>query len=136
MKKWIFTLFLGMIISTSCKNSGSPDKNANASLPYQIDLEQRLKNVRSVDLDILGNNLEYVLLETNPECMLKRIAKVSLSDSFIYVSDGSRMMLFDRTGKFIRPIGANGRGPDEYMSARDFIIDEIKREIYTLPIPV
>ena len=68
MKKWIFTLFLGMIISTSCKNSGSPDKNANASLPYQIDLEQRLKNVRSVDLDILGNNLEYVLFETNPEC--------------------------------------------------------------------
>jgi hypothetical protein len=48
------------------------------------------------------------------------------------VSDGNRLLLFAKNGKFIRQIGSAGRGPGEYSRIGDFIVDEKSHEIYVL----
>ena len=54
------------------------------------------------------------------------------SDSDIFISDGNKLLQFDRSGKFIRQIGSQGRGPGQYTQIADFCIDENKRNIYII----
>jgi len=132
MKTLIGLLVIGILITASCNSPGTSRSTITADLPYQVDLEQNMGNVKPVPLSTVGKELEYIPLETHPDCMIMRIAGVALSDSFIFVSDGSKLMLFDRNGKFLRQIGSTGRGPEEYSSVRDFYTDRDNKEVYIL----
>ena len=132
MKTYFISLLVAGFLLTSCNNRGQFKNGSNASLPYIIDIEKDINNVRSVPLSTLGSQLEYILLETDSVCLIKSVSNAFVSDSFIYVSDGSRVLLFTRNGKFLKQIGAAGRGPGEYSRIADFIIDKNNREIYVL----
>jgi hypothetical protein len=116
----------------------TPDANLTShttSLPFHVDVEKGIKNVSFVPLSRLGSKIEYVPLETKPECLLKSLKNVNISESFIYATDGSRLLQFSRAGRFIRQIGTPGRGPGEYLNVFDFIIDNSNQEIYVLSSP-
>jgi len=116
-----------------CCNRGNTGKmTGGQALPFQVDLEMNISNIRSVPLSSLERVTEYIPLETDTACMLSRIAGVSLCDSLIFVSDGSRLLCFDRKGKFLYTVGSPGRGPDEYNYVRSFYADNISKEIYLL----
>lgn len=129
-----------MIIFTFC---GSPDtsnpKTKSALLPYHIDLEKDFKNLKSVPASSIGKNIKYIPLETTTESILGSIndigtgrAKIVFSSFFIFISDGNRLLQFDRSGKFIKQIGTQGRGPGQYTQVADFCIDEKKNNIYII----
>ncbi len=132
MKK-LLSLFLvsGFIIIQGC-NTGRTENKDNRSLPYYIDLEQGISNVKSIPLSYLGNQLEYIPLETDTACLIRGVSGVFVSDSFIFVNDGSRLLHFDRNGQFIKQIGSTGRGPGEYSRVGDFVVNEDYREIFIL----
>ena len=131
--KTSFIFLLAVVLLLRSFNNPYNFKNSSIpALPYQIDIEKGIKNVRSVPLSTLGSQLEYIPLETDPACLLKSISNAFVSDSFLYVSDGSRLLLFVRNGKFIRQIGSEGKGPGEYSRIADFIVDKNSREIYIL----
>lgn len=132
MKTSFIFLFTVALILISFDNPYNFKNSFTATLPYHIDIEKGIKNVRSVPLSTLGSQLEYIPLETDPACLLKSITNAFVSDSFLYVSDGSRLLLFARNGKFIRQIGSAGKGPGEYSRIGDFIVDRNSREIYVL----
>jgi len=131
MKTIIISFLVAGFLLGSCNNSGHR-KNDNSDLPYHVNLENEINNVQSVPLSTLGRRLEYVPLETDTACLIKSISNVFVSDSFIYVSDGNRLLLFNRNGRFLKQIGSAGRGPGEYSRIADFIVDKGKREIYVL----
>lgn len=60
------------------------------------------------------------------------LAKIIFSDSFIFISDGEKLLQFERSGKFIKQIGTVGRGPGQYLEPINFCIDEKKSIIYII----
>lgn len=134
MKRNLSILFL-IIFITSCnnsKNSHALDNNLNSStdLPYFINIEKSLTEAKSVLLSNIGKQLEYIPLETNPNCMIQSIQHIRFSEDFIFIADFTKILQFDRKGKFLRQIGTNGRGPGEYLGISDFCIDQKHKKIY------
>lgn len=75
-------------------------------------------------LSTLGKELEYIVLETSPDCTIDKISELWLNDSLIVVSTIVQVYLFDRSGKFIRKIGSYGRGPGEYSLVSSLNVDQ------------
>lgn len=126
-----FISFLVFYLSSFSAVNGQPDQ---LCLPYNIDIKNNIQYVKIISLSTIGNDLLYIPLETAPECLIKSINKVLLSDSYIFVSELNRLLQFDNNGKFVRQIGSAGRGPEEYGYVNDFCIDEQKKEIYIISI--
>ncbi len=99
---------------------------------YEVSLDENLSNIKSILLSEIGREIEYIKLETITESLLKSIDQIELCDSFIFVSDRKKLIQFNNKGKFIRQIGAEGRGPGEFIYIRDFCIDENRRLIFIL----
>ena len=96
MKTHIIYFVVTALFLVGCKNSDYE----NSKLPYNIDLEKGIDNINSIPLSTLGSKLEYIPLETNPECLVQSIFKISVTDSFIFVADYNlRVLLFNITGK-------------------------------------
>ncbi len=125
MKTHIFLIVTGLLLA-SCNSRN------NSDLPYQIDLEKNITNIKSIPLSTLGTKLEYVPLDSDTTCLVQSISNAFLTDSFIFVSDYNRLLQFDKNGKYLKQIGSKGRGPGEYPSLGNFIIDKNNREIYVL----
>lgn len=128
MRTGSFALLTTLLLLTSCNNSD----HGNSDLPYNVNLERDIDNISSMPLSYLGSKLEYIPLETDSTCIIKSISNVFVSDSFLFVSDYYRLLLFNKSGKYIRQIGSNGRGPGEYSRVLDFVVDEKSREVYVL----
>ena len=107
-------------------------KQENPTLLYNVDAGKDFDKLSIIPLSAIGSKLEYVPLETDSACLLHSISKVSLTDSFLFVSDNNRLLLFDRKGKFINQVGSQGRGPGEYNRILAFANDVKNREIYLL----
>jgi hypothetical protein len=126
--QFITLLVSSSMLLSSCKNS----EHNGPGLIYNLNLERDINNISSIPLSYLGSQLEYIPLETDSACLIRRISDVSVSDSFLFVSDYNRLLLFNRDGKFVRQIGSSGRGPGEYSRIRGFDIDVVNEEVYIL----
>lgn len=129
------SILLGVIVITSCNNSKNPrvadNKVVNSTdLPYFIDIEKNLAETKSIPLSSIGKQLDYIPLETNPNCMIERIQHISFSEDFMFIADYNKILQFDRKGKFLRQIGAKGRGPGEYLGITGLCIDPKNKKIF------
>jgi hypothetical protein len=87
-------------------------------------------------LSDLLENCEAIPLETRQESFISRAHKIAVSENFLAIKDSERtpLKLFTRDGKFLREIGAVGRGPSEYnISLYGVQIDEARDQLYLLP---
>lgn len=125
MRTHIIFLAIGLLLA-SCKNSTTSDS------PYLIDLENGITNINSVLLSSIGNKLEYVPLETDTACLIQTISNAFLTDSFVFVSDYDRILKFDNKGNYLKQIGTKGRGPGEYPTLGNFLVDDVNKEIFVL----
>lgn len=130
--KVFFFLMITLLSLQSCKNPSSTAKSFFYLPHYFIDLDKSIENIKAIPLSSIGKEISYIPLETNPVCLIERINKISISDSFIFVSDGTKLIQFTRNGNFVRQIGSNGRGPGEYTYIWDFCVNKEARLIYTL----
>ena len=80
----------------------------------------------------LGRHIEYVPLETDTASLLSRIANLAITDSFIFASDGTRLIKFSIDGSFIGKVGSEGRGPGQYTNLSSLQADNEKQELYVL----
>jgi hypothetical protein len=107
-------------------------RSTNTIFPYLVDVESGLKNVGSVAMSSLGKRISYIPLETDSVCLLQRISNLALTDSFIFVGDGTRLLKFSDDGKFLSKIGSEGRGPGQYINLSAIQADQKTRELYVL----
>lgn len=76
-------------------------------------------------------DVSFVPLETTDESIIGYITQIEFTDSFIFVNaDRKKILQFDRDGNFIQRIGSLGKGPMEYLEARDICV--IDTSIYIL----
>ena len=116
-------LFLSLLISCKAKKT---DQNI-----FIINLNDVA--IKSINVNEIFKQIEYVVLETLPECLLvENDMEVYLTDKYIIANNGmfrDGVYLFDRkTGKFLYEIGKKGQGPGEY----NFIFPKAFNEKYEL----
>ena len=100
--------------------------------PYLINIQKNIGNIKLMNLSDICKNIIYIPLETKQESLISEIDALEFSNSYIFVSDYKKLLQFDSNGKFIRKIGNQGRGPQEYLNIYNFCIDENAEEIYVL----
>ncbi len=90
-----------------------------------IDILDGLKSEKELRLSEIVDGVEYVKLETSSECLFSW-ASFSVGEKYILAVQQygpAQIFLFDRSGKFIRKIGGEGKGPLEYTSLSTVVTD-------------
>jgi hypothetical protein len=133
MKKLILLLFL--ILSANgfllCQISTSSKSLTILNLENSLEQKREIVNLSSI-----CKSVSYIILETNPNCLIRHIMKVLKDDQLLFILDLDKLLVFDITGKFINQIGTKGRGPGEYGDPFDFCINPVKKEVYVLDISI
>lgn len=128
----------GLLFLISCgesKKESNENNGTNLSpseIPYQINLDIGQDKEQSVFLSSIGEQMVYIPLETNPYSLIGGNPHFEFTADYIFVADApyGRLLQFDKTGKFIRQIGDNGRGPGEYVAASSFCVDQHNEKIF------
>lgn len=119
MKKYIIFLFGIFFFIVACENSNKRINNQNT---ITIDLVNKSEDF---NLKKIFSDIEVIPLESEHECQLMSPTKAVVKDRNIFIMDFSRgLFMFDSNGNFVRQIGTQGKGPGEWLEARDFFIDQ------------
>jgi hypothetical protein len=95
-----------------------------------LDLETAINHPNKIVLSDFIENLTYIVLETNQDCLIDANPKIIVTKDYIVINTQKQCLLFDRKGGyFIREIGRYGRGPGEYRNTNGFF-DETSLLIY------
>jgi hypothetical protein len=91
-----------------------------------------LKQKKEIFLSGIASSISYIPLETTNKFLIgEKTVQLKPCGEFLFVSEhGKPVGVFDRSGKFIRTIGAIGRGPGEYNFDFNFWPDLSSRSIY------
>ena len=89
--------------------------------------------ITELPLSKIADKVESIELEVTDNSLIRnqRIVRVLYTKEYIIVGETGTVMLFDKTGKFIRKIGSTGQGPGEYTSIYDLTVDD-KNELLFL----
>lgn len=71
----------------------------------------------SYAFDSLIDDISYIKLETNSDCLIGNIHQILCSNEYIFIMDvfvANAVYCFDKHGNFVRRIGKVGQGPGEY----------------------
>lgn len=144
--KLIITLFL-LFVQISCSNN-IKQKNEHTiaveSLQEDtcrtIDLEQMIDNTEKIYLDdkcnlsSISDSLSYIVLgsknDQGKEAFVGRVLQTFVGEKYIILNCVMSVLLFDKSGKFIREIGRKGQGPGEYSVASFVDVNENSDRIY------
>ncbi len=80
----------------------------------------------------IAENLHFVKLETNSECLFSKIDKVFFVEDKFFIFDRSiakNIFVFDKNGKFLNKITKIGEGPNEIKNPKSFIVDEQSKNV-------
>jgi len=102
-----------------------------------LNMAEAFSRQKELTLSHFVENISYITLENNPEALISGLTFYEITNDFIIVRSGSKglyqILLFDRnTGKFIRKIGNQGRGPGEYRMWSFIPYNPYKEEIYAI----
>ncbi len=100
----------------------------------QIDIPSDI-DTSSIDLGELIDSIYFIRLETNADCLIGNIDKILFfNDKILIIEKLQRksVLLFSETGRFIKKIGTEGRGPGEYTNISDVAVDNRNNKIVIL----
>lgn len=72
----------------------------------------------SYPFDSLIDDISFIKLETNDDCVIGDIHQVLCTDNYIFILDffsTNAVYCFDKQGNYIRQIGKKGQDPGEYF---------------------
>lgn len=119
MKKNTLIIFLTFLV-LSCNQGVRSDKMVNCvTLEVPLSREDSPKT-----FDSLFKLKHLVALETNVECLIRRVSKIVFYKNNIYVLDGreKKIFTFNDKGDFLKCYNHLGQGPGEYVSLVDFTV--------------
>ncbi|MFA6128954.1 MAG: 6-bladed beta-propeller [Bacteroidales bacterium] len=119
-KLTIPSLLLLVFLAAACAG-----KQAQSAAGKVVDLSGIWDKPEDILLSSIAGDIEYIPLETSPECLLGGAESISATvlDQYIVVNSKG-LRLFDRQGKYLRTIGSIGKGPQEYAGSGRFVFDE------------
>lgn len=130
-------LFISLIL-LGCKlnhdqNKYKIEKGDSIQSPMIIDIARDFNNEREFRLSEIAYDIEYIKLESTPESLIGHgVIEMIVTDDYIYILNLNRLIQFDRTGKFIKQIGREGRGPGEVHGYRSITMDKENNILYVM----
>jgi len=118
MSRPLAFLSIMMFLFTSCRQEPKPSLAT-------INIFDGLKTEKEFRLSEIVDDVEYVKLETSPDCLFS-YAQFLVGNKYILAVQSynpAQIFLFDRKGKFVRKIGGEGKGPLEYTSLSTCVAD-------------
>lgn len=114
-----------LLVSSSC----NVDPTVSNEL-IELDTHAAIKNKKHLKLSDIAQSVEFVKLETSSECLISGGSFV-LGEKYIVFLNyrPGKVMLFDRSGKFLRDIGRVGQGPGEYKQAGNIDLNSAEDKI-------
>ena len=120
--KTIMLIFL-LILLTSCTGG-----NRQKPVPV-IDL-QNPRDTRDIYLSELLDDIHIVKLETGDEILLGQYTSYLVGEKFIITIDDNKILQFSNNGGFLRTLARAGNGPDEFLRAEVFALDDNNDILY------
>ena len=132
--RYLFFTFITILLFVSCKHA----KQDKGYLPV-INILSLNDQASLLSISDVADIVEYIPLETNDSVLIHSDSDVFLYEDLIFITSKKQgLMLFDRnSGKYIRPIGRIGQGPEEYSVGGfgfsnnvSYSFDEVTKTIY------
>jgi hypothetical protein len=102
-----------------------------------LDVERAIDTKQQFDLSTIVDDCAFIPLENSnqKEGLIGDIWEITESKNRFYVTDrtDNPVKLFDRNGKFIATRGRVGRGPDEFLSVNEVVVDWENDNLYIMP---
>ena len=97
-----------------------------------VDIDPKSQPKGDLMLSDLVEQVEYIPLEINDNCIVGDITSFDVSENYIvvYVMQTREIFLFMRTGRFVAKIGRRGQSDAEYVFPGSVFIDELKQCVY------
>ncbi len=128
-----YCLIIFFISGCSVQNERETDTGLHGQSPMIIDIARDFNNEREFRLSEIAYEIEYIKLESTPESLIGYgVKQMIVTDDHIYILNLNRLLQFDRTGKFIKQIGREGRGPGEVHGYRSITMDKEKNILYVM----
>jgi hypothetical protein len=125
-RKFLFAIFAVIVVSCSSNNNET----------LVVNLDEIIDSKSIVNLSDFASEVFYVPLESCKEALIGNIQKIIIVGDRIYVSDissvGSRLLLYNSKGRFLRQIGSVGNGPGEYGQISDFSLGVDNNELIVI----
>ena len=124
IKSWCFFVFSLFVVSACTDRHGKGNQIGYADNGdcYVIDIAamESVENYQE-----LIREIAFISLETNEHSLLSHIDKVVFHKGKFYIHDRrfAALKVFSEEGKYIRSIGYIGRGPGEFPTLMDFMLD-------------
>lgn len=118
------------IIFFSCSN-----KDLKVISTSILHIEIPVNQLNQLKLSDIISEFKAVKLEFTQNSMIGSVRKTVIHNGLIYILDtfgAKSVLVFNMEGKFVRRIGSLGKGPGQYLSPDDFIIDTLKNQIEIL----
>lgn len=111
MKKTSTLIGIFFLAITSCNNNSEV-----ATAVPEIDILQGYSNETEFNLSKIVQDVDYVKLENHPDALFSMGAPI-LTENYILINAyrDNKLLLFNEKGEFLRSIGQNGKGPQEYV---------------------
>ncbi|HBZ24757.1 MAG TPA: hypothetical protein DEO54_00775 [Rikenellaceae bacterium] len=121
MNRFLSVIFVSILLSVSCINEGA---DAESDIKT-IDVAGAIGKGRVVQLSEIAESIEYIPLETNPNCL---VAKLTWSSAIFekekfYIKFNHSIFVYDKKGGFLFELNRQGRGPQEYDYLSDFCVE-------------
>lgn len=129
----VFCLVCGFL---ACGNQTNEPKDK-----VTVNLSSGLEKKNKHYLSEIANDIEFIKLETSPECRISKVYGINkLKDDLVIINGNARrefggyssILIFNTEGKFIRKIGRQGKGPNEYTDIIDVCVDAENENIFVL----
>lgn len=130
--------YLWLLMSLLCFSCSSKHMKEQASGScIRVNLSDYLESGKDEEIVLseLVDSLAYIPLQTPDDLPVDVLISVKMSSDYIFVLDRRQVLYrFDKQGRFLNLIGNKGEGPEEYISAVDFEVDEKAEAVYLFDI--
>lgn len=128
MSKYTYLiLFLFYLFASSCQYQ--PENEINS---ISVNANSITSNIR---LSNLVQDVEFIKLEDTERALISQIDKIEFYDSLIFILQrfaDPRVLVYNKTGQYLRDLGSVGNGPGEFTIPYDIFIDKEKNRIIIL----
>ncbi|GHT60071.1 hypothetical protein AGMMS50239_08220 [Bacteroidia bacterium] len=122
MKRYFLSITVIAFLLLSCSHARQGDL-----LEIPIDIDQN----NSLALSEIAEEITAIEMELTDESVInpQDIQRIIISENEVFIAPVKSILVFNKTGKFIRSIGSHGQGPGEYTGIDNIALDKKKRLI-------
>jgi hypothetical protein len=114
----LLSIILCLMLFSECKHSQHNDSGLTT-----INIIDGIRRSIKMPVSVISDNISFIPLETFDENIIAKITKILLYDNHIIVIDDlPQILLFDKTGKFVRKIGNTEEGKSEFLSIYSSVV--------------